>query len=60
VVSSHGKESKEMNSSEIRHTIYLANGKIFTDDLTAKFNDDNCKELQGKPRLFFIQVFPVS
>lgn len=36
--------------------VYGTDGIIQVDTLTAPFKGDKCRELAGKPKLFFIQV----
>ncbi|CAG2191993.1 unnamed protein product [Mytilus edulis] len=61
VISSHGAElplSRFWDSQrKLReHVIYTRDGSIPTDKILNIFNDEGCKNLQGKPRIFFIQA----
>ncbi|CAC5394290.1 CASP9 [Mytilus coruscus] len=61
VISSHGAElplSRLLDSQrKLReHVIYTRNGTIPTEEILKIFNDEGCKNLQGKPRMFFIQA----
>lgn len=66
VVSSHGSEDAIGKAERdeylpdhvtvYEHFIATKDGKIRTKRILEMFDDDNCKPLKGKPRLFFIQV----
>jgi len=66
VISSHGSEEvigkgerDEYIPDEVtvyEHFISTKNGKIRTRHILEVFDDDHCRPLRGKPRLFFIQV----
>ncbi|XP_071161890.1 caspase-7-like [Mytilus edulis] len=61
VISSHGAEIPIASSSETspqprHHVLYTEDNIIPTDTILQLFNDENCPNLQGKPRIFFIQA----
>ncbi|CAG2225971.1 CASP7 [Mytilus edulis] len=61
VISSHGSEYPVMSSSNTspqlrHHEVSTADVRIPTDTILQFFDDDHCPNLQGKPRMFFIQA----
>jgi hypothetical protein len=38
------------------HFVFTKDGVVRTSELLELFNDRNCPNLKGKPRMFFIQV----
>ncbi|CAC5394291.1 CASP7 [Mytilus coruscus] len=61
VISSHGAEVPITSSSDTspqprHHVLFTADGIIPTDRILQLFDDDHCPNLQGKPRMFFIQA----
>ncbi|XP_052106425.1 caspase-1-like [Mytilus californianus] len=61
VISSHGAEipmesSNDTSAQPRHHVLFTADGIVPTDRILQEFNDDNCPNLQGKPRMFFIQA----
>ncbi|KAK3103984.1 hypothetical protein FSP39_023421 [Pinctada imbricata] len=56
MISSHGEEVPRSDSSHREHILYTNSGSVKTEDIVRMFNNKNCKCLNGKPRLFIIQV----
>ena len=62
VVASHGKEIQidtgvHSRSHDREHVIMGSDDRYMkTSDFIKKFDDDHCKNLQGKPKFFFLQV----
>jgi len=60
IISSHGAEqplSPHPNQDQkLRHVIYTKNASLPTAEILQEFDDDHCKHLAGKPKMFFIQV----
>ena len=61
IISSHGAEiplSRQLNQDQKlrQHVIYTKNAFLPTEEILQEFDDDHCKNLAGKPKMFFIQV----
>jgi hypothetical protein len=61
IISSHGAEiplSCQLNQDQKlrQHVIYTKNAFLPTAEILQEFDDDHCKNLAGKPKMFFIQV----
>lgn len=60
IILTHGSSYYRVNSKEQYHTredmIMAADTTMLTSDILKLFRDSNCKTLQGKPKLFFIQA----
>lgn len=64
VISTHGGEdpgfhanfSQEPGYTKTEHYVLNSEGALWTRHIMEMFNDQNCKALRGKPRLFFVQA----
>lgn len=64
VISTHGGEDpgfyanspQEPGYTKTEHYVLNNEGALWTRHIMEKFNDQHCKALRGKPRLFFVQV----
>ncbi|XP_052098330.1 caspase-7-like isoform X3 [Mytilus californianus] len=55
IISSHGCEIPTRNN-ERQHVIFTKDSTVLTEDILHNFGDDECKNLVGKPKMFFIQA----
>lgn len=61
IISSHGEQWTEVdqrrNKRTMEHAIVGVDGKrVLTKDLVELFSEEKCRDLNGKPKLFFIQA----
>ena len=61
-IGSHGEEilqkmsDRDTGSKTYEHAVYGTDASVTTAEILNIFSDKNCRQLKGKPRLFFIQV----